>query len=607
MNSYSYGSTFDTDCSYSYQAFDKVISGPFLEYIIIIFIIGLIIYILYKLYVQSKEKIKTDLELSQDFPKYKNKPISTILKKASKEYPDEPALMVKKDNNVWSCINYKEYWSNSLDFAKEQSYWIGSHILCGVIGFNSPAWYYTIMGTFINNSVCASIDPTISKSGLVQILNENKINMIVVEDDTQLEKLVGEELPNIQLILYYSPVSFDTISKFTIPVISFGAFMDSKEKAGIQINTNPSLDDQAIKIFDWAGKSTNITHGNIISYLDGFIGSTSSEFLINITRGERFISYLPLHHLTGQLIDIYLPIYTCSVVWFGFSNAQGYMSKNNLSSILSTVKPTIFFGLNEAWENIKKLIEKKTHNDFILDKLPTLIVKNKILNSLGLSQCKLCLEAYGNIWVNNKTINYLESFGLKLYRTYNYKQNLGIVSIGPCSSYESIGTPIQTIELKISNGDILVKGPCIPRNMPTDKWIDASDKVETMGELINLSVGESLSPYSLDKLNGLLESNIQKLDIGIAYGIIVGIDNKLYAIIVPNDGVKQEQLDEYTTKLIELIQEFNTQIIYPHTTLSGFSWLNTQFTPGKELTPGLKYRRSYILTKYKDKLNLIKF
>ena len=62
--------------------------------------------------------------------------------------------------------------------------------------------------------------------------------------------------------------------------------------------------------------------------------------------GERMISYLPLSHIAGLLIDIFVGIAANNTVYFADKGAL----KGTLLNTLKDVRPTVFGGVPRVWE-----------------------------------------------------------------------------------------------------------------------------------------------------------------------------------------------------------------------------------------------------------------
>lgn len=90
-----------------------------------------------------------------------------------------------------------------------------------------------------------------------------------------------------------------------------------------------------------------ISHDNI-NYTTT-LGITQLDLRYEI---ERMVSYLPLSHIAGQLIDCYMPVFIGATVYF----AQPDALKGTLVKTLHQAKPTFFFGVPRVWEQMQEKI-----------------------------------------------------------------------------------------------------------------------------------------------------------------------------------------------------------------------------------------------------------
>lgn len=606
----------------------------FIEYLIIILIIIIFCYIIYRLFLNSKQGNLNNPPLVQP-PDLRSKTILDALQWYGKNYPDFPALMVRKDNGNWSYVTYEDYYKNCMKFAKEINYWVGSKAKVAILGFNSPAWFYSHLGSLLNLGVSVGMYPTSSPEICEFILNHSEVDVLVVEDCKQLEKIIGKDIPKLKLILYYSPVSDELVKGFKIPVVSFGAFMDSKEKNKIKLTGKPHPDDIATIIYTSGTtgdpKGVMVTHKNIISNIDSVLCTLQSKSNLKLSNGERFVSYLPLNHIAAQTMDIYVPICTLGVVWFADKNAL----KSTLVNTLKDARPTIFIGVPRVWEKMQEKIEEKIQSSYISQNLPTVLTRNRIINELGLNKCKYCITSAAPI--SEQARDFFESLNLNLYDVYGLSE-AGVVCMSApgfnCKG--SVGIPIDDVRIKTDHdGEILVKSRSIFKGYFKDTMITKESfkngwfKTGDIGyiknnylfvtgrkkELIITSGGENV-PYLP------IEQSLLKEIPGLDYAVVIGDRRKfLSVLIVPKmkggiltnhfkkiDPEVKSPKDLNRSKIIAdhingSINRINEQSKSNASKIKKWVLIENEFTVGQEISPTLKLRRFFINEKYKNKIN----
>lgn len=571
----------------------------------IIFIIIVILFIFQRL--KKKQVIIDYFDITTD-KTYKNSTILDILKTLSKNYKYDIALQYKQDN-MWKQITYNEYYKKVLNFAMATNYWLGSNANVAIIGTNSCGWFYSHLGCMLNGGSSIGIYPTATSDICQHILKNSNAQLLVVEDDIQLSKFIDIDISSLKMIIYYAPIKGDIIEKFKIPVVSMGNFMLNKNK----LIFTPKLNDIATIIYTSGTtgmpKGAVITHKNIMSSVKKLIEFYSLSNLK--TYKEDIISYLPLNHIAGQLLDIYLPIATVSTVWFADKDAL----KGSLPITIKEVRPTIFAGVPRVWEKIADELTKNTNKIGIIGKIIKSIYPKRILKGAGLDRCKLFITMAAPISIDAK--KKLKDFGIKLYDIYGMSETTGPISISAPNNYKegSVGKPIM--EIKISrNKEILVKGNNLFKEYNDDiketkssfinGWFRTGDLgyIDTDGflyitgrekELIITTGGENISPLKI-------EEEIKKyFGNTIENAVVIG-DKKKYLIAILNIKPTKKDIinNMLETGLYTINKNFNTT-----NQIKKFLIIDTPFEIGKELTPTYKLRRNYINEAYKEKIENI--
>jgi long-chain-fatty-acid--CoA ligase ACSBG len=537
-------------------------------------------------------------------PKNKKATIIDLLKQASERYPNAPALKIKEGKS-WKDISYGEYYKKVKRFAQSLKYWLGSNVNVGILGFNSPGWVYSHLGTMYNGGISVGLYPSSTSESCSYIIKNTNIEMIVVEDAVQLEKLIGINDSPIKLIIYYSPINESIIEQFQIPVISMGNFMTQTNK----LSKMPSQNDISTIIYTSGTtsdpKGVMISHKNIMTALRKTIELFKTKSSISTLGHEHFISYLPLNHIAAQMLDIYLPIACLSTVWFADKDAL----KSTLTNTIKEVRPTIFAGVPRVWEKIHEGIETKLSSIGWKGNLSKTFIPRKIIHEMGLERCKLCITTGAP--VSNISRQYLSSIGCKLYDIYGMSETSGAISIsGPnMSRVGSVGLPIMSVKIA-KDGEILVKGDNLfvgyyedpaetHKSFTKDKWFKTGDlgKLDVNGflyvtgrkkELLITAGGENIAVAPIE--SALME----KLHTYCEYVIVIG-DRKKFLSVLLVIKPKQKINDTIAMNAIEWA---NLKAPSQAHTVKKYAIITNKFKIGNELTPTYKLKREYIQNKY---------
>lgn len=202
---------------------------------------------------------------------------------------------------------------------------------------------------------------------------------------------------------------------------------------------------------------------------------------------ERFISYLPLSHLTAFIVDIFLAICTGGTVYFADINSL----KNSLLQNLKNIQPTFFVGVPRIYEKIEEKFSEKI-NEFNLIKRKILscsqnvisenyftpnssslrcdfanrFVISKIKEALGLQKCKFLFT--GSAPMSIETKKFFISLSMPIYEAYGMTESSTVHCLTSHQtqiySLESVGICLHGTETKIINkdetgdGEICIRG-----------------------------------------------------------------------------------------------------------------------------------------------------
>ena len=205
------------------------------------------------------------------------------------------------------------------------------------------------------------------------------------------------------------------------------------------------LEKQAVKpaVLIYTSGTTGNPKGVMLSH-DNIIWTCKLAIKnFNIQKGMRILSYLPLSHVAGQMIDIHAPIVVQGTTFFADKNVM----KGSLVDNLGWAKPTVFMGVPRVWEKIMEKMKEKAKDVKGLkkkistkgkkvglkcnteDKETTLyrifqkILFSKIKMALGLDQCDLFLS--GAAPITAETMNYFMSLDIKINELYGMSESTG--------------------------------------------------------------------------------------------------------------------------------------------------------------------------------------
>ena len=246
--------------------------------------------------------------------------------------------------------------------------------------------------------------------------------------------------------------------------------------------------------------------------------------------------FLPLYHIFG-LIAVY--------VWFCFfGRTLVFLKDYSSNTILNTIKMhkvTHVFAVPLFWNSIEKEIIKevnkqneKTRNKFYKGIDKTINIQKKFPN-LGIKLSKKGMKAItdnlfgrqvfftitGGSYIKDSTLKLINALGYPLYNGYGMSE-IGITSVELGNVTDrlknSIGKPMPSVEYKIEDDILYVKGKSISHKIMVNKEItivdeyfktndivkkDKDGRYYILGRLDDLYIssnGENISPDEIEKL-----------------------------------------------------------------------------------------------------------
>ena len=246
--------------------------------------------------------------------------------------------------------------------------------------------------------------------------------------------------------------------------------------------------------------------------------------------------FLPLYHIFG-LIAVY--------VWFCFfGRTLVFLKDYSSNTILNTIKMhkvTHVFAVPLFWNSIEKEIIKevnkqneKTRNKFYKGIDKTINLQKKFPN-LGIKLSKKGMKAItdnlfgrqvfftitGGSYIKDSTLKLINALGYPLYNGYGMSE-IGITSVELGNVTDrlknSIGKPMPSVEYKIEDDILYVKGKSISHKIMVNKEItivdeyfktndivkkDKDGRYYILGRLDDLYIssnGENISPDEIEKL-----------------------------------------------------------------------------------------------------------
>merc|ERR1719323_30868 len=150
--------------------------------------------------------VKLDINQDHEVAGWEAISVPGLLSKAVQAAPDVPALAVKRQDQ-WVKWTYKEYLQDVRTVAKAFiALGLEPRQSVGILGFNSPEWFFSDLAAIFCNAISVGIYTTNSPEMCKYMAEHSKANILVVEDANQLKKIleIKEELKDLKAIVQYT-------------------------------------------------------------------------------------------------------------------------------------------------------------------------------------------------------------------------------------------------------------------------------------------------------------------------------------------------------------------------------------------------------------------
>jgi long-chain-fatty-acid--CoA ligase ACSBG len=474
-----------------------------------------------------------------------------------KLHGDKHALATKPNHNSpYSFVTWNQYYDNCINFGKCLcKLEMQPHASVTVLGFNSPQWFYSLLGCVAAGGIAAGIYTTNLKEACSYIITHSEAEVICLDDDSQLDKIVAEidKCPSLKCIVQWLPTgkyqSGDMIGH--AKYYTYDDFIEwgsSRSEGEVEERAAAQKPGQCASLIYTSGttgppKAVMISHDNAV---------WTSHAAENVMGGgsvdDRLISYLPLSHIAAQMLDIYLPVLTGACVYFALPDAL----KGTLAIQLQCIKPTLFFGVPRVWEKIyEKMMEvakkikgpaKKAaawakslglerneraqygHDEggLPLSWIMAHLILKKIHKKLGLNKCRGCFT--GAAPISEKILRYFMSIDVPIYELFGQSECTGPHTMN-APGYWRVGTcgrALEGTEMRIDpqTGELQYRGRHIfmgylkneeetQKTIDPEGWLCSGDKAKVdedgfmsitgrIKELIITAGGENIPPTLIE-------------------------------------------------------------------------------------------------------------
>ncbi|MGB0164830.1 MAG: AMP-dependent synthetase/ligase [Candidatus Thalassarchaeaceae archaeon] len=575
-------------------------------------------------------------------------------------YADEPALSTKAGKAAdgtweWNTKTWKEFSDEVVAVSKSlvsMGFEKGDRM--SIYAYNRPEWYSCYGATQMTNGVGVGVYHTCSPEEVEWVIGDSGSKVVIIGDNPQsggdpektpsrrFAKILGN-LPDVELVVVLDGVEPIDHEK----AVSWSDFLEmgkDVEDSSVHSRIDGIEPDDLAALIYTSGTTGNpkgvmLTHDNWDAEL------SEVDRIITLNQGENYVSWLPLAHVFGQLVDNHL--------WCR-SAIHMHVVDNALHVVdyAKKVQPHLFIGVPRIYEKIYSSLFSKFGSGLLktLSGLPLIggVLKGKAREAVGMSNVRFAVT--GAAPINPDILRFFHKFGIPVYEGYGMTETTAGATLGhgKANKIGSVGKAFGGTELKLADdGEILFRGRHIMKGyfqneeataetMTDDGWLMSGDigRIDEEGfvyitgrkkEIYVNSGGKNIAPLVIEEtMKSIPEvsqcflvgdqrkfcSALLTLDIGAVLRDHHGVD----AQKVPKDPAEQiaeleakgssvEQEVENLNDLIDSkVKELNNQFAPPEQ-VRKFTILPRDFSVDYgELTPTLKIRRKQIRENWAEEI-----
>ncbi|XP_042351415.1 long-chain-fatty-acid--CoA ligase ACSBG1 isoform X2 [Plectropomus leopardus] len=539
--------------------------------------------------------------------------VHQMFRASVEKYGNMHALASKKGNK-WEKITFSEYYQFCRRAAKSFIK-LGLERFHGVaiLGFNSAEWFFSAVGAIMAGGTMTGIYATNSPEACHYVASDSKANIIVVENQKQLDKIlqIRDRLRHLKAIVQYRGQPLQRISG----LYSWEEFMelglDVSEKELDDIVGSQRANQCCILIYTSGTtgkpKGVMLSHDNITWTANH--ASRAGDMQPADTKQESLVSYLPLSHIAAQIYDLWKGIQWGELVYF----AQPDALKGSLVTTLREVCPTSHMGVPRVWEKMmekmkqaisecgyvkKKLVTwamsvsleanlkcslKDDEKPFLFTLADSLVLQ-RLRAELGLSCCQKFYS--GAAPIGSETVQFFLGLNIRLYEAYGMSESTGPHFMSGPKGYKlpSCGKVVPGCRYKMANvdsegiGEICFWGRNVfmgflnmedktREALDEDGWLHSGDlgKIDEEGflyitgrikELIITAGGENIPPVPIE------EAVKMELPI-ISNAMLIGDKRKFLSMLLTlkccSNPDTMEPTEELSTEAVEFCRQLGSQ------------------------------------------------
>jgi long-chain acyl-CoA synthetase len=583
--------------------------------------------------------------------------VADVFRNTVLAYADRPALRWSTEDH-WASLTWTDYGHAVAEVAAGLCIWDlqpGDRV--AILSTNRPEWHIVDMAVLCSGLVSVPIYPTNAASQVAYILNHSGARVCFVEDVDQLSKVLLKrpELPELEAVVVMAGVEGldDGFVRLLEDVRAEGATRLVGDPRLVQ-RLSEHLCPEGLATLVYTSGTTGLPKGAMITHANIMATLRSLRSFVDVGPDDRFLSFLPLSHITERSISHFGQLSGGAETWFARSFAT-------VADDLRACRPTLFFAVPRVWEKFREGIVEQVHaargparalaaryissadaeparrtgaaallpavEHALLDR----IVGRTIRRQLGLDRARIV--ACGAAPVSPDLLRWFHRIGLDIAEGYGQTEvslstsanRPGAIRIG------TVGPPVPGVSVRIgTDGEILVRGDNVCAGywrdeaasadlVDADGWLHSGDlgKLDVDGylsvtgrkkDLIVTAYGKNIAPEEI-------ETRLRMEPI-ISQAVVIGDNRPFLTALLTLDAqaasewAEREHRDldvealvddrDMHAKVARAVDRVNAEHSHAEAVRRWRLLAHDLTLAAGELTPTLKVKRNVVVEHYRD-------
>lgn len=476
-----------------------------------------------------------------------------LLRIRCREWGDLPAFR-RKEKGIWHTTTWGQYYERVRAIAlalRAEGCKPGDVI--SVLAENRPEWLYADIAAQCSGMIGNGLYPTSSPEQVEYVLTHSATRLVFVEDGEQLEKVlaVRARCPQLQRIIVMDLTGLRSLADPQVlafaTLLERGQALAQSEAADFERMIDDTRPERVALLVYTSGttgppKGAMVTHANLMFQI------ASAPQYLNISRGDKTLSFLPLCHIAERVGTAFNPLAMGQIAHFPENSGTVFND-------LREVAPHMLFGPPRFWEKLYSQVEIAVEDAILparwayrravedgrniaaqrlagepvdafkaarFSMLKALALAN-VREALGLQNVKCALT--GAAPVPPDLLKWYMAIGIDLLEAFGMTETTGFCTATPPDRIKIgyAGVRARHTEVRIGEGgEVLVRGPNVFKgylNQPdktaetidADGWLHTGDCgdidadgylriTDRLKDIIITSGGKNISPSGIESL-----------------------------------------------------------------------------------------------------------